>query len=216
MKGMLKLVSLAETSATVPVVIVGRGLFVMVIISDDDGQLPLLIVHCKVAELPIASPVTVVVFNRVSVIFAVPLTTVQIPVPMPGLLATKVKVSLLHCEISGPAFETEGKAKLVMTTSSVEMHVPLVMVHRKVAELPAGSPVTVMEDKQGLGTLMTIGPLTTDQQPVPGDGLFAVRVNDPLLHCEISNPAFAGLVVALLVNTTRSIEGAHVPLVIVH
>lgn len=101
-----------------------------------------------------------------------------------------------------------------MIMVSLEVHVPLVMVHSKIAELPAASPVTVVMDEHGM--VILIGGLITDQQPVPGAGSFAFKLNVPLLQFERSCPAFAGFEVISLVKTTRSNDGAHVLLVIVH
>jgi hypothetical protein len=101
--------------------------------SDEVAQLPLLMVHRRVAELPAARPVTVVVLEVCVVMLAVPLISDQSPVPTEGLFAAMVNEPLLHCAISGPALEVLGKALLVITTLSVEVHAPLGMVQRKVA-----------------------------------------------------------------------------------
>lgn len=67
-------------------------------------------VHCNIAELPVASPVTEVLNNEESVIVTPPLITVHIPVPIEGLLPAMLNVPLSHCEISDPALEVVGKA----------------------------------------------------------------------------------------------------------
>jgi hypothetical protein len=59
-------------------------------------QIPFDIVHLNVADVPAAMPVTVEVAEFVVVIVAVPLTTVQRPVPLVGVLPAKVKLETLH------------------------------------------------------------------------------------------------------------------------
>ena len=59
-------------------------------------QTPFVTVHFKVAELPAATPVTVVAGEFGVVMEAVPLTTVHTPVPGLGLFAAIVKSPLLH------------------------------------------------------------------------------------------------------------------------
>ena len=73
-----------------------------------------------------------------------------------------------------------GVAWLVKTTSSVEVHEPLVMVHRSVALEPAGTPVTpeVAEEDE----VIVAVPLVTLQAPVPVEGVLPASVNEPLLH----------------------------------
>lgn len=68
----------------------------------------------------------------------------------------------------------------VSTTSSVEEHVPLVMVHRRVALVPTGTPVTV--DVADEGVVIVAVPLTTLQTPVPVVAALPARVKDPLLQ----------------------------------
>ena len=86
------------------------ALLVIIISSVEVAQLPLLIVHLSVAELPAARAVTVVVAEDAVVIVAEPLINDQAPVPTVGLLAAMVNVLVLHCAISAPAFEVVGKA----------------------------------------------------------------------------------------------------------
>jgi hypothetical protein len=61
-----------------------------------DVQIPFDIVHLNVADVPAAIPVTVEVAEFVVVIVAVPLTTVQRPVPLVGVLPANVKLETLH------------------------------------------------------------------------------------------------------------------------
>ena len=60
------------------------------------AQIPLDTVHLKVALLPAASPVTVVVGEDGVVMVAVPLISDQAPVPTTGAAAAMVNVELLH------------------------------------------------------------------------------------------------------------------------
>jgi hypothetical protein len=58
--------------------------------------MPLEIVHRKVAVLPAVMPVTPEVAEVAVVIVAVPLTTLQVPVPTVGALPERVKLAVLH------------------------------------------------------------------------------------------------------------------------
>ena len=59
----------------------GAVLRVMTTVLLEGAQGPLVMVHCKVAEVPTGIPVTVLVGELGLVMLAVPLTTVQVPVP---------------------------------------------------------------------------------------------------------------------------------------
>jgi hypothetical protein len=170
--------------------VVGKALLVNNTSSVDEHA-PLVIVQRKVAVVPAAKPVTVVVGEEDDVIVTEPLITVHAPVPTVGVFPAIVKEPLLHWTISDPASDVVGKTLLfVMTTSSVEIEqFPLFIVHRNVAEPPAARSVTVVvgEDASAIVT----DPLTTDQVPVPTEGVFPAIVKEPLLHWAISTPAFA-------------------------
>ena len=62
--------------------------------SDDDGQEPFEMVQRSVAEVPAGMPVTEVVAEELDAMTAVPLTTLQSPVPVVGVLAAMVKLPL--------------------------------------------------------------------------------------------------------------------------
>ena len=62
-----------------------------------DVQVPLVIVQRKVAGVPANTPVTPEVAEEGEVIVAVPLITLQLPVPTLGALPASVKELLLHC-----------------------------------------------------------------------------------------------------------------------
>jgi len=59
-------------------------------------QAPLLMVHLKVTLAPTVSPVIVVVGLLAVVMVAVPLTILQLPVPVVGVLAAIVALVTLH------------------------------------------------------------------------------------------------------------------------
>ena len=68
-----------------------------------------------------------------------------------------------------------------MVTSSVDgEQTPLEMVHRSVAVLPAGKPVTVVVLE--FGSVMVAVPLINDHDPVPTVGMLAAMVKFPSLH----------------------------------
>lgn len=103
-----------------------------------------------------------------------PLTTVHCPEPTAGVLPARVSEEL-HIVISSPAFAGVGGATSVIVTSSVDtgQSAPLVIVHRSVYVNP-GVPV---KDAFGAEVLSKVPPvpLTTDQVPVPDEGVFAAR-----------------------------------------
>ena len=82
----------------------------VIITSSNVLQLPFVIVHRKVALLPAASPVTVLVFDVGVVIVTAPLTILHKPVPVVAAVPAKVKLPLLHCTISEPAIKPLGAA----------------------------------------------------------------------------------------------------------
>src|SRR5690606_17925487 len=180
------------------------------------AHVPLLIVQRRVAEVPAGTPVTVVVGDVRFVIFAVPDSTDQTPVPTAGVLAFRMNVPLLHCSICGsPASATGGDAWLVRTTSSkVSVQVPLEIRQRSVADVPAGTPVTCVS--RSVASTMVAAPLTSSQTPVPIAGLLPAMVNVPSLEFSWSGPATDAGGGAWLVRIISSKLSAHTPLSIVH
>ena len=77
----------------------------------------------------------------------------------------------------------------VNDTVADELHVPFVIVQRNTAVVPAGTPVTVDVGEDGV--VIVAVPLTSVHKPVPGEGLFPARVNDPVLHKVWFGPALA-------------------------
>jgi hypothetical protein len=93
---------------------VGKLLFVSTTSSVDAVQVPLLIVQRRVALEPAGTPVTPEVADDDVVIVAVPLVTVQAPVPVVGLLPASVNEPSLHFDWSAPAFAPVGTADTVL------------------------------------------------------------------------------------------------------
>ena len=141
----------------------------------------MVMVHLSVAVLPAVMPVTVVVLDVGVVIVAVPETTDHAPVPVVGLLPAIVNEAVLHWLMSTPAFAVVGVAELVRMTSLVEaVQVPLLMVHLRVAVLPAVIPVTVVVAEDVV--VIVAVPETTDHAPVPVVGALPAMVNVEVLH----------------------------------
>ena len=88
--------------------VVGVARLVMITSSVTLAHTPFDIVHLRVALLPAASPVTVVVFEPEAVIDTAPLTMLQLPVPVVAAVAAIVKLPLLHWVISVPATAPVG------------------------------------------------------------------------------------------------------------
>ena len=78
-----------------------------------------------------------------------------------------------------------------ITSSMLGVHTPLVMVQRKVALLPTGTPVTPLLAL--VGVVIVAVPDTNVHKPVPLAGTLPARVKLPLLHCSWSDPAAAGV-----------------------
>ena len=143
-------------------------------------HVPLVIVQRSVALVPTGTPVTPLVANVLVVMVAVPAVTVQRPVPIPGTLPASVKLAVLHCVMSVPAAAVVGRASLVNTTSSALVQLPLVIVQRSVALLPAARPVTPLIADAGV--VIDTAPLTILHNPVPKPGTLPARVNELVLH----------------------------------
>ena len=127
---------------------------------------PLLIVHRKVVLAPTVKPVTVVLGELILVIVPVPLTTLHVPTPLVAVLPDKVPVVVLHRFWSVPALAAVAGVAIVIVTSSVlDVHAPLLIVQRNTVVLPTVIPVTVVV---GLVAVVIVHvPLTTLHAPVP-------------------------------------------------
>jgi hypothetical protein len=137
----------------------------------------------------VGTPVTVVVGELGLVIVAVPPNKLQLPIPFTGVLADMIKVPLLHCSIcAGPAFAPVGVAELVKTISStLTVHVPLLIRHSNVALLPTGTPVMVLVSDPGV--LIVAVPEVKNHWPVPTTAGLAAIVKSPSLQLFRSPPA---------------------------
>ncbi len=82
--------------------------------------------------------------------------------------------------MSDPDADTVAEALLVIIISSVELHVPFVIVQRKVALVPAANPVTVVVGE--LAVVIVAVPDTKLHDPVPVTGVFAAIVKLEVLH----------------------------------
>src|SRR4051812_37297076 len=110
---------------------------VIVTSSCELGQVPLLIVHLNVADVPGTRPVTPELGELALLIVAIPLTTVQAPAPTVAVLPASVAVLVLQMVWSTPAFDTVGKSYTWMVTSSEEGEQPgAEIVQRSVTEDP--------------------------------------------------------------------------------
>jgi len=125
----------------------------------------------------------VVVAEDAEVIVADPLTRLQAPVPDEGLLPAMVNVDVLHKDWSAPAVDAVTDASFLMTTSSVELQVPLVIVQRIVMFVFVGIEVIVVVADDGV-VITEVPPDSTKlHAPVAGDvGLFPAKVNVDVLH----------------------------------
>lgn len=74
----------------------GPGLTIILILSTEVEQVPLVIVHANVAESPITKPVTPLVGDVGEVMVAVPDTSVHVPVPTVGVFPVTTVDVVLH------------------------------------------------------------------------------------------------------------------------
>ena len=151
------------------------------------------------------------------VMVAVPVTTLQAPVPTDGLLPARVKVPLLQLFRSTPAVAVVGFRLNVTNISSIEVHTPLVVVHRRVYALPA-VPVKV-EDMLFMFPNEPPMPLTILHEPVPTVSVVAaiVTVVRPQVEEPVwSAPALAVVGFRLNVIITSSVEAVQGLLLMVH
>ena len=111
--GILKDVAVLQILAIGPKVTAGTGLFVITISSVEAGQGVLLMVHLKVAEAPVGSPVTVAAAELAELMVTlVPETKLHWPVPGEGAFAARLNVELLQFDISEPALAVLGGAAM--------------------------------------------------------------------------------------------------------
>ena len=141
----------------------------------------MLIVQRNVALPPTTKPVTEEVGEEELLMVALPDKTVQLPVPMEGVLPDKVVVVTLHKLWSIPAPEVVGGDAILITISSPELvQDPLLIVHRNVAVPPTTRPVTPVVGEED--EVRVAVPDTTLQLPVPVVGVLPDKVAVVTLH----------------------------------
>jgi len=152
--------------------VVGFWSEVMITESCESGHTPLEIVQISVSELPAGNPVTPEVAD-VGVVIEVDPNAVHKPDPMAGTLPANVAV-VPQTVWSGPALAMVGFWSDVMITESTEFgQTPLLIVHIKVSELPAGRPVTPEVAEEGV--VIDVEPVAV-QVPVPMTGALPASV----------------------------------------
>ena len=107
---------------------VGSAWLVNTTSSTEAAQLALVTDQRSVALVPTGTPDTVEDAKLAPAIVAVPLITVQLPVPMVGTLAASVKSPLLHLDWSGPALAAVGNAWTVAALIASVCVVALVLL----------------------------------------------------------------------------------------
>jgi hypothetical protein len=194
--------------------VVGAWSTLIITSSVEAGHTPLEIVQRKVAEEPITKPVTPEVGEAGVVIVAVPATTVHTPEPIAGTLPARVAAVTLQSVWSGPAVEAVGRSEIVIITSSVDgAQLPLLIVQRRVAEVPTTKPVTPEVGEAGV--VMVATPATNVHKPEPEGGVLPARVATVELQSVWSVPALATVEGAPILIATSSVELAQEPLDIV-
>jgi hypothetical protein len=175
------------------------------------GHVPFETVHTKLFA-PLLNPLTPLPGEEGFEIVAVPVATVQSPVPVVGVLAPSVAEEVHKvCEV--PALAVVGFTSLITVTVLLdEGQVPLEIVHTKLF-VPVLSPVTPLVDEEGV--VIVVVPLATDQSPVPVVGVFPVIVAEEAQSvCDV--PALDTVGFTSLITVTVLLEERQVPLEIVH
>ena len=96
----------------------GKTLFVITT-SSEATQVPFVTVQRKVALVPAANPVTVVVGELAVVIVAVPLTKLQTPVPTVGALWVMVKSVVSHKICSAWSLTTGNSSTVIVPVAFI-------------------------------------------------------------------------------------------------
>src|SRR5690606_11102766 len=124
--------------------VVGSARIVRTTWSTQAAQVPFSTRHSRVADVPAGTPVTVVLKTPGVVIVAVPDTKLHVPLPIAGSTAVIVTLPSLHFSLSKPASAVDGGSWFIRSMSS-ELGVPppLLIVQRKVAAVPTGTPLIV-------------------------------------------------------------------------
>lgn len=182
-----------------------------VIITDVlDEQAPLVIVHVKIEDAPMESPVTPELKVPGAVIAPAPIVFVQRPVPGDGLLPAKVAVVALHIVCATPAFATIGVEEVIVIVL-VATHAPLVTVHWNVDDAQTVSPVT--PELAVPVAVTTPVPAVVVHKAVPTDGVVAAKVAVVKLQIDCAEPALEVTGLELVIVTLELVTQA--PLVTV-
>jgi len=169
----LRVAVLAHTVCTVPALeTVGGTSLVTVTVLADAGHTPFEIVHTNWFD-PLLKPVTELFGKEVLITDAVPVITVQRPVPIAGVLALRVAV-VEHTVCVVPAFDNVGGISRITVTVLVDAgQTPFEIVHTNLF-VPLLKPVTGLFEEAGLTTEAV--PVTTVHTAVPVTGVLALRV----------------------------------------
>jgi hypothetical protein len=204
-----------QTVWLLPALEVVGGAATLIDISElDEGQTPLLTVHLNTAVPPTISPVTADAGLFTEETDALPEITLHVPAPIVGATAERVVEVTLHKFWLEPASAVEGSSLIIIVTSSVLVHVPLLIVHCIAMVSPTVRPVIVVVGSAA--SVIVAVPETTDHAPVPTDGVFPANVAEVTLHRVWSVPALAVVGLSYTFTITSSVEFAHTPFEIVH
>ena len=147
---------------------------VIVTSSKASGHGELLIVHLKVTGPPTSPRIGVLGEFGLSIV-AVPLTTVQVPIPMAAVFPAITAVSWQAMVWSVPAFAVVGfSLKRMFTSSNVVAQGGVATVHRKVYVVPA-MPLKTEVGLAGV-TMVPPTPAMIVQFPVPEPGALPARL----------------------------------------
>jgi hypothetical protein len=203
-------VTLHKAMSAPALAVVGSWSTWMLMVSVAAVQVPLLTVHIITEAAPAVSPVTAEAAAAGVEATAEPDKVVHAPVPAAGAVAASVVVVTLHSGWSAPAAAV-GTASMRMIMSSVEgVQAPLAMVHRSVAEVPTGTPVTPEVAKEGV--VIKAVPETSVHAPVPTAAGVAAKVVVVTLQNAWSAPAAAVEGVAATLMAMVSLEAGQLPL----
>jgi hypothetical protein len=154
---------------------VGGSELKTVISSNESGQVPLAIVQRRVTSVPGVRPVIGVFSSFISVIVAVPLSTVHVPVPTIAVFPARLVEVTLQRVWSTPASAVVGDWSTVIVTSENDgAHTPFEMVHLITTEVPGVRAVMVVDGF--VSSVIVAEPLCTVHNPVPSVGVFPANV----------------------------------------
>lgn len=157
----------------------------ILMVAVEAGQMPFVIVHCKIL-LPVLKPFTEVFAEEGEEMNPLPETTLQLPVPTEGTFAAREVVLPQICWLL-PALAAAGFASARMLTVAVEAgQMPFFIVHMK-ALFPV--PRLLTEVVASVAEAIMPLPETTVQLAVPTAGVFPLSVTELPQMCWLL-PAF--------------------------